>query len=182
MVVVREDDSKDKYLVAYFVAQNSPQTEELIGQLRSLLKAKLPQYMIPADFVAIAEIPLAPSGKVDRNALPAPDKTIREREFIPPRTPTEEIVAGIWCQILKREKISINDDFFDLGGHSLLATQVISRLREAFKIELPLRSLFEMLTVAGIAEYIDQIKTVQKLQAISTDVIELTEDREEIEI
>ncbi|MEM8722531.1 MAG: non-ribosomal peptide synthetase, partial [Cyanobacteria bacterium P01_G01_bin.39] len=182
IVVVREDDLNGKYLVAYFVADNSYETEELIEQVRSFIKERLPQYMIPSDFVQIAQIPLAPSGKVDRDSLPAPDRTSRKQDFIPPRNPTEEIVTDIWCQILKREKISIYDDFFDLGGHSLLATQVISRLREAFKIELPLRSLFETPTVAGIVEQIEQIKTVQNLQNISTNSIELTEDREEIEL
>jgi amino acid adenylation domain-containing protein len=181
VVVVREDNPDDKYLLAYFVAHNSSETEELVDQLRSLLKEKLPQHMIPGYLVAIAKIPLAPSGKVDRQALPAPDRTSRQ-QFVLPRNPTEEIVADIWCQILKREKIGIYDNFFDLGGHSLLATQVISRLREAFKIELPFRTLFETPTVAGIVEQIEQIKTVQKLQNISTDLIELTENREEIEL
>ncbi len=182
VVVVREDSPNDKCLVAYVVIRNSHQTEGLIEQLRSLLKEKLPQYMMPSDFVLLEKIPLAPSGKVDQKALPAPDRSERQLKFVAPRNPTEEIVADIWCQILKREKIGIYDDFFDLGGHSLLATQVVSRLREAFKIELPLRSLFEMLTVAGIVEYIEQIKTVQQLQSISTNSIELTEDREEIEL
>lgn len=156
VVVVREDDFNGKYIVAYFVSDRSLETEELIGQLRSLLKEKLPQHMIPSYLVAIAKIPLAPSGKVDRKALPGPDRTIKEQEFVPPRNPTEEIVADIWCQILKREKISIDDDFFDLGGHSLLATQVISRLREAFEIEFPLRSLFEHSTIAGLAQEIEK--------------------------
>ena len=183
IVIVTEDQPNDnKCLVAYLVAHNPPETQKLVDQLRSLLKEKLPQHMIPAHFVPIAKIPLAPSGKVDRKALPAPDRTSNEQKFMPPRTPTEEIVADIWCQILNREKIGINDDFFDLGGHSLLATQVISRLRQAFEIELPLRSLFETPTVAGIVEQIEQIKTVQKLQSISTNSIELTEDREEIEL
>lgn len=182
ITVVREDDPDGKYLVAYFVARDFPKTEELIDRLRSLLKEKLPQHMIPSYLVPIAKIPLAPSGKVDRQALPEPDKGSRQQEFILPRTPTEEIVADIWCQILKQERIGIYDDFFDLGGHSLLATQVISRLREAFKIELPFRSLFENPTVAGIVEQIEQIKTVQKLQNISSDLIELTEHREEIEL
>lgn len=182
ITVVREDDPDDKYLVAYFVAHNSPETEELVDQLRNLLKEKLPQHMIPAYLVAIAKIPLAPSGKVDRQALPAPDRTSKQQEFVLPRTPTEEIVADIWCQILKREQIGIYDDFFDLGGHSLLATQLISRLREGFKIELPFRSLFESPTVAGIVEQIEQIQTVQKLQNISTNSMELTENREEIEL
>jgi amino acid adenylation domain-containing protein len=169
VVVVREDDLDDKYLVAYFVAYNSPETEELVDQLRSLLKEKLPQHMIPVYLVAIAKIPLAPSGKVDRQALPAPDKTSREQEFIPPRTPTEEIVADIWCQVLKRERISIHDNFFDLGGHSLLATQVISKLRRAFEIEIPLRSLFETPTVAQLVEHIKKMLTVQQLQPVLTD-------------
>jgi amino acid adenylation domain-containing protein len=182
VVVVREDNPHDKCLAAYLVIRNSQQTEGLIEQLRSLLKEKLPQHMIPADFIWLEKIPIAPSGKVDQKALPAPDRSQPQLKFVAPRNPTEEIIADIWCQILKREKIGIYDDFFALGGHSLLATQVVSRLREAFQIELPLRSLFEMLTVARIVEYIEQIKTVQQLQNISPNSFELTADREEIEL
>ncbi|MEO1004641.1 MAG: phosphopantetheine-binding protein, partial [Cyanobacteria bacterium J06638_38] len=180
IVVVREDDPNGKYLVAYFVADNSYKTEELIGEVRSFIKERLPQYMIPSDFVLIAKIPLAPSGKVDRNALPAPDRTSRQQEFVPPRNPTEESIADIWCQIFKREKIGIYDDFFDLGGHSLLATQVISRLREAFLIDLPIRSLFEQPNVAQLAEYI--ATTSQMVEQISRSPIPEAKGRKKIKL
>ncbi|MEM7758014.1 MAG: non-ribosomal peptide synthetase [Cyanobacteria bacterium P01_A01_bin.40] len=188
VVVVREDNPDDKRLVAYVVPvseshQDNLANQQLVQQLRDFLKEKLPGHMVPSGIVLIEALPLAPSGKVDRQALPIPDfQNESEVGFVAPCTPTEEIVADIWCQILKREKIGIYDDFFDLGGHSLLATQVISRLREAFQIELPVRSLFESPTVDGIIAHIEQIKTVQKLQSISTDLIELTGNREEIEL
>jgi amino acid adenylation domain-containing protein len=187
VVVIREDSLNEKYIVAYLVADQGEQSElkrELKSKLLSLLKKKLPQYMIPSAFVFLEKLPLTPNGKVDRRALPAPETSNcdRQNEFIPPRTPNEKIVADIWCQILKREKIGIDDNFFELGGHSLVATQIISQLREAFKIELPLRSLFEELTVAGMVEYIEKIQTVhvQQLQTVTT--IEVTEEREEIEL
>ncbi len=181
VVTVREENPDDKYIVAYLISRNPDETE-LEKKLRNFLKEKLPQYMIPSAFVWLDKLPLTPSGKVDRRALPEADRTNGDRacEFTPPRTANEKIVADIWCRILKREQISIHDNFFDLGGHSLVATQVISQLREAFKIELPLRSLFEELTVAGMVEYIEKIQTVQKLQTF--DPIQVTGDREEIEL
>ena len=103
-------------------------------------------------------LPLTPNGKVDRRALPAPDPSRPELDetFADPRTPTEELLANIWVEVLKLDKVGIHDNFFDLGGHSLLATQVMSRLTKAFQIELPLRSLFEAPTVAGLAERIEE--------------------------
>ena len=126
-------------------------------ELRSFLKEKLPEYMVPAVFVLLDALPLMPNGKVDRRALPAPDRTRPEldKAFVAPRTPTEELLAEIWAQLLDIERVGIHDNFFDLGGHSLLATQVVSRMREAFQVEIPLRRLFEVPTVAGLAESIE---------------------------
>ena len=109
--------------------------------------------MVPSAFVFLDALPLTPNGKVDRGALPASDlnKPDLEEAFVAPRTPTELEMANIWMQVLNVDAVGIHDDFFDLGGHSLLATQVMSRVREAFHIELPLRSLFEHPTVAGLA-------------------------------
>ena len=186
VVVVREEKPDDKHLVAYIVPspefhQDDPNSSELVQQLRDFLKEKLPGYMIPSAIVLLEALPLSPSGKVDRRALPVPSfKNESKLGFIAPRTPAEEIVADIWSQILKQEHISIHDNFFDLGGHSLLATQVISRLREAFKIELPLRSLFEAPTVAQLVEHIEKMLTVQQLQLVSTNGVD--KDREEIEL
>jgi amino acid adenylation domain-containing protein len=129
--------------------------KKLVPQLRSFLEGRLPDYMIPAAFVLLEELPLTPNGKVDRNAFPAPghERADLETEYIAPRTPTEEKLAAIWSEVLGVTKIGINDNFFtQLGGHSLTATQLISRVREAFDIELPIRTLFEGPTIARLAE------------------------------
>ncbi len=186
VVVVREENLDDKRLVAYVVPsskfdRDESTTNELVQQLRDFLKEKLPGYMMPSAIVPLEALPLSPSGKVDRRALPVPNfKNESEFGFVAPRTPTEEIVADIWSQILKQEYVGIHDNFFDLGGHSLLATQAISRLREAFKLELPLRSLFEAPTVAQLVERIEKMLTVQQLQLVFTDAVD--NDREEIEL
>jgi acyl carrier protein len=112
------------------------------------------------NFMLLEAFPLTPNGKIDRNALPVPD-TVRpelEATFVAPRTPMEEVLAGIWATVLGIERVSVHDNFFELGGHSLLATQVISRARTAFRVELSLRSLFTMPTVAGLAEVINSLK------------------------
>jgi amino acid adenylation domain-containing protein len=165
-LLVREDEPGNQYLVAYIV----PREEVLptVSELRSFLKQKLPDYMVPSAFVMLDSLPLTPNGKVDRRALPTPDRTAlkSEQTLISPRTPIEEVLAGIWTQVLGCESVSIHDNFFDLGGHSLLATQVIYRVRSALQVELPLRCLFESPTVAGLAERIEAIaKAGQKLQA-----------------
>ncbi|MDZ8084261.1 MAG: non-ribosomal peptide synthetase [Nostoc sp. DedQUE12b] len=186
VVVVREDEPDDKRLVAYVVPKfkfdrDTLASGELIQQLRDFLEEKLPGHMVPSAIVQLEALPLAPSGKIDRSALPVPSfKNESELGFVAPRTPTEEIVADIWGQVLKHKHVGIHDNFFDLGGHSLLATQVISRLREAFKIELPLRSLFESPTIAQLVEDIEKMLTVQRLQLVPTN--RLDSDREEIEL
>lgn len=179
VAIALEDDSRDKTLVAYVVPKNLGlvNNSELILQLRQFLEAKLPQQMIPSALMALHALPLTPSGKIDKRALPEIQDA--PREFIPPQTLTEKTVATIWQEILKRSQISLDDDFFALGGHSLLATQVISRLREQYPQEIPLRSLFEETTVAKLATYIDRMQSLQKLQTIPTD---LASDREEIEL
>lgn len=186
VVVVKEENPNDERLVAYVVPklefyQDDSTNSLLVQQLRDLLKEKLPGYMIPSTIILLEALPLAPSGKVDRQALPVPNfKNESVLNFVAPRTPTEEIVADIWKRVLKQERIGIHDNFFDLGGHSLLATQAISRLREAFKIELPLRSLFEAPTVAQLVERIEKMLTVQQLGLVSTNGVD--NDREEIEL
>jgi acyl carrier protein len=109
--------------------------------------------MIPSAFVVLDSLPLTPNGKVDRKSLPAPETRRPELEdsFVAPRTPIEELLAGIWCEVLGLKEIGIHDNFFEAGGHSLLATQVMSRVRNTLQVEIPLRSLFEMPTVAGLA-------------------------------
>jgi acyl carrier protein len=145
-----------KRLVAYIVSPN--QQACTTSELRNFLKQKLPEHMIPSAFVLLDALPLSPNGKVDRKALPAPDQNRAgpEESYVAPGTPVEEVLAEIWVEVLKLDKVGIHDNFFELGGHSLLATQVMSRLRELFQVELPLRSLFESPTVAGLAERIEQ--------------------------
>jgi amino acid adenylation domain-containing protein len=180
VVVVREDTPGDKRLVAYIVLTDYQKKNDTSNQLRQFLKERLPEYMLPSTFVVVESLPLTPSGKVDRNALPAPNISSElEISFVPPRTSAEQIVTNIWADVFKQKQVGINDNFFDLGGHSLLATQVISRLREAFKIDLPLRTLFENPTVKSLVEQLEGILTVQQLQAVS---LQTGEDREEIEL
>jgi amino acid adenylation domain-containing protein len=178
VVVVREDVPGEKRLVGYIVNSKPVQ----VGDLRNFLKAKLPQYMVPTAFVFVDSLPLTPSGKIDRRALPAPDQSRPHLEsaFVAPGTVTEESVARIWADILKLERVGVDDNFFELGGHSLLATQVISRVRETFGIELPLRMLFEQPTVAGLAERIDAVLWAgERYRPSESDT---SEEREEIKL
>jgi acyl carrier protein len=124
-----------------------------LSELRSYLAAQLPEYMVPAAFIPIT-MPLTASGKINRRALPAPTTTLTltAAEFVAPRNALEELLAALWAELLGLEKVSVQDDFFQLGGHSLLATRLVSRIREMFQVELPLRSLFDHSTVAGLAE------------------------------
>src|SRR5207248_9560136 len=118
-------------------------------ELRTFLQEKLPDYMIPAAFVALDALPLTPNGKVDHKALPAPDgaRPDLDSAFVVPRTPIEELLAQIWSELLQVARVGVYDNFFALGGHSLLAAMVIARMRAAFQVELPLRVLFEAPTV-----------------------------------
>jgi amino acid adenylation domain-containing protein len=155
VVTVREAGAGEKTLVAYLVAAAGVALD--FGELRRALRATLPDYMVPADFVGLPALPLTPSGKVDRRALPEPEKGPRRigAEFTAPRTVTEEKVAGIFAAVLRRERVGMTEDFFALGGHSLLATQLVSRVRERFGVELPLRHVFEAPTAGAFAAVID---------------------------
>lgn len=153
VVIAREDVPGDQRLVAYIVPN-----ENLIGSddLRNYLNKKLPQYMIPTTFVTLAELPLTTSGKVDRQALPAPELDRAEgRSFVAPRGQTEQELAEIWSELLQVMPISVQDNFFDLGGHSLLATQLVSRIIRSFAVELDLQDIFDSPTIEGIAALID---------------------------
>jgi amino acid adenylation domain-containing protein len=157
VVVVREDRAEEKQLVAYVVGAEGAEPPAS-SELRGYLQQQLPGYMVPGSFVVLAELPLTANGKIDRRALPAPDKIRSNEEYVGPRTAEEELVAGIWSSVLNVPKIGMHDNFFELGGHSLLATQVISRMREAFQVELPLRIIFESPTVAGLAHEVARIQ------------------------
>jgi len=155
-VIVREIDS-DKQLIAYVVPTGAAIPSE--RELRSFLKSKLPTYMLPAAFVVLDRLPLTANGKVDRKALPPPNLADAV-EFSPTLAPTNSLEASlveVWTQLLGRT-VGIYDNFFELGGHSLLATQLISRLRDRFQVELPLRSVFEAPTIAALAEKIEALQ------------------------
>ncbi len=179
VVMAREDEPGQKLLVAYLVAQNNVLTP---SSLRNFLKSKLPDYMIPAAFVFLENLPLTPNGKINRRALPIPDHTQRnlEIDFVPPSTDTEKELATIWTEVLKLPQIGINDNFFELGGHSLLATQAISRLREVFALDFPLRYLFENPTIAELAQKVieQQIEQAEndELARILAEVDQLSEE------
>ncbi|HEY2912020.1 MAG TPA: amino acid adenylation domain-containing protein, partial [Candidatus Angelobacter sp.] len=134
----------------------SVRRKKLISELRSSLLQRLPEYMVPSFYVPLNKLPLTPNGKVDRRALPAPDFESEEpnQSYSAPRTFEEEILCGIVSSVLNRQRIGIDDNFFEMGGHSLLATQVVSRVRSAFNIEMPLRAIFESPTVSGMAEQV----------------------------
>jgi amino acid adenylation domain-containing protein len=163
----------DRRLVAYVVMTNAERrtpndaecdpslvvgSSSFVTELRAFLATRLPDYMVPAAFMLLESLPLMPSGKLDRRALPLPDQIQHtpDDSFVAPRTLTEATLAQIWADVLEMDEVGVEDDFFALGGHSLLATQVVARMRDAFAVELPLRALFEASTVAGLAARIAQ--------------------------
>ncbi|BBD64375.1 amino acid adenylation domain-containing protein [Nostoc commune NIES-4072] len=165
-VVVVGESEDSKRLVAYVVLQKEQTLT--ISQLRGFLESNLPSYMIPGAFVMLEALPVTPNGKVDRKALPIPQLTqISSSNIILPSTPIEDLLAGIWIEVLGIEKIGIDNNFFELGGHSLIATRVISRIRQVFKVELPLRYLFEKPTIAGLAKEIEKAIKVDSADEVT---------------
>jgi len=168
IVIAQKDALGERKLVSYLVVnQASPLS---VGDLRGFLKEKLPNYMIPSTFISLDCLPRLPNGKVDRRALP--EFNLQQAGLSPacdgPLTLVERMILEIWREVLKVERIGIHDNFFDLGGHSLLATQVTSRVRDVFKVELPLRKLFEDSTVSGLARAIGQIDNTPHQAIINT--------------
>jgi amino acid adenylation domain-containing protein len=182
VVIAREDVPGDKRLVAYVVASHEP--TPTISELRSFLKEKLPDYMIPSAFVFLDFLPLAPSGKIDRRVLPEPDleRFRQETKFVAPRTPVEKILAKIWSEVLGLERVGAHDNFYELGGHSLLATQLVSRVHQTLEVELPLRVFFEKQTVAGLTEVFENYETVPGRALAIAQILEKIDamDAEEI--
>ncbi|HYN22473.1 MAG TPA: amino acid adenylation domain-containing protein, partial [Thermoanaerobaculia bacterium] len=167
VVVVREDDPGNPQITAYYVPAEgqSATIADQRAELRAALREELPSPMIPAWFVPLSALPLTPNGKVDRKALPAPDGKLEPgREYVAPEGEVQEQLAAIWSEVLRRERVGATDNFFELGGHSLMATQVLSRVRKAFGIELPLRTVFDSPTLAGLAEAIIQ-KSLERADA-----------------
>jgi len=158
VVLAREDVPGEKRLVGYYVTDKDKTLQP--SEIRSVLKKTLPEYMVPAAFVALEAMPLTPNGKIDRRALPAPemDRSQLSAEFIAPRNETEKALAEIAGELLHLEKVGVYDNFFELGGHSLLATQYISRVRSRFDVEIPLMALFEKPTIAELADAVEIAK------------------------
>jgi amino acid adenylation domain-containing protein len=154
VVVARDEGPGEQQLVAYVVPE--PSQAPVVGELRRLLKDEVPEHMVPSAFVLLEALPLTPNGKVDRLALPPPVRTRpgSDRAVAAPRTPVEEVLAGIWADALGLQRVSVDDNFFELGGHSLLATRVLARLRDTLQVDLPLRAFFDRPTLAGLAEVI----------------------------
>jgi len=149
VVVAREDTSGSRRLVAYVVP--APGADPTAQQLRRFLERRLPQYMLPSDFVSLEAFPMTPTGKIDRLALPAPGRQRSVPEDLAPRTPVEKRVAEIWKEILNIDRVSVTDNFFELGGHSLLATRVASRVADSFGLRISLRRIFERPILEGFA-------------------------------
>ncbi|PSF28880.1 non-ribosomal peptide synthetase, partial [Aphanothece hegewaldii CCALA 016] len=184
LVIVSQAIPEQQKLIAYIVTKNS---DIETSQIKTYLQDKLPEYLIPAVYVILDAFPLTPNGKIDlaeirfaaRNALPKTD-LLNNDLSIAPRNSTEQLIADIWTDILKLEKVGIYDNFFELGGHSLLATQIMSRVREEFKIEIPLRTLFETPTIIGLAEFIinQQLEQVddELLESLLTEINDLSDE------
>ena len=173
VVVVQEGVEGDKRLVAYVTTRREGREEgggagaELVSLLRSHLGRQLPEYMVPSAFVRLEEFPLTPNGKLDRKALPAPDgESVMKRRYEAPRGEIEETLAELWTELLGVERVGRQDHFFELGGHSLLAVRLLSRVREALQVEVPLTRLFEEPTLAGQGEAIAAIVESRGVQAL----------------
>ena len=162
VVAVRAEAGGQKRLVAYFKpAKGAPVS---ITHLRTYLRQRLPEYMIPAIFMEVDHFPKTPSGKIDRRALPEPEGLRPElsSRYLAPRTPIEQELAQIAAEVLKLDRVGVQDNFFELGGHSMLAVKVIARIQEKYQVNLPLRTLFESPTVEGLAMAITQLQAQQQ--------------------
>jgi amino acid adenylation domain-containing protein len=153
-VAAWSDAAGEKYLAAYIVGRMPGQVD--LAALRAYLQARLPAALVPTAYIPMPALPLTASGKINRRALPEPQTAgqVSHRTYVSPRTPTEEFLAEIWCEVLRVDQVGVHDSFFELGGHSLLAVRVISRVRSLFDVEVPLRDLFEAPTIDGLAKRI----------------------------
>jgi amino acid adenylation domain-containing protein/thioester reductase-like protein len=170
-VVARPRTAGDLRLVAYVVGRSGETPE--ISELKPFLAERLPDYMIPSAFVPLAALPATSSGKLDRKALPEPDwsQTVAEREFVAPRTATEQQLAAIWCEVLNLDRLGVHDNFFDCGGNSLLSLRLVARVRKQYAVDLPLVTLFTAPTVAELAERIERLQSpVSAVKAAAQDL------------
>ena len=139
-------------MVAYLVCDGGTDVSD---SLRLSLRKTLPEYMVPALFVPVESIPLTANGKVDKRKLPDSSQFWSTKEYIAPRTETEMAIAEIWQQVLKLDKIGVDEHFFDVGGHSLLAVQIVTRVKEQYDVEFSMRRLMEVATIEGMASYVE---------------------------
>ncbi|HEU4881106.1 MAG TPA: amino acid adenylation domain-containing protein, partial [Longimicrobium sp.] len=167
-VMMREDQPGNKRLVAYVVG-----IADTDG-LRAHLRQGLPEYMVPQAIVPLDRLPLNANGKVDRKALPAPEFASAEEAYAAPRTPTEEVLAGIWAELLGRERVGAEENFFDVGGHSLLATRVAARVRAVFGVDVPLRTVFERSVLRELAAEIDRLRATGGAAGADADADAIT--------
>ena len=176
VVVLREDTPGDRRLVAYVVGSGAIDN----NALRSYLRDQLPEFMVPSVIVALDNLPLTPSGKLARRALPVPDYADAAGTTVAPRNATEEQLVGLWQEVLGLAEAGITHDFFALGGHSLLATQLTARIRETLGVELPLKYVFRNPTPETLAAAIQALQMAGELQDATE--AEDDEDREEFEL
>jgi acyl carrier protein len=171
-VMAWQDSTNSQHLVAY-VVQNHAHARPTSTELRDLLSNRLPDYMIPATFVELADLPLTSNGKVDRNALPRPDasNTLPDENYMSPRTMLEEKLSALVANLLGVAQVGVNDNFFLIGGHSLLGTQLIARIRDTFGVELPLRSIFQSPTPALLGQEVERLM-VAKIGQMSDDEVQ----------
>ena len=155
IVVLLKEYLGDPRFVAYVVA-NGNHGADLTSELKRFAREKLPEYMVPAVFVILDALPYTPNGKIDREALPEPDFNEREIDYVAPQTKIEKALAEIWCEVLEKDRVGVQDDFFSLGGHSLLATMVLTRVYQSLRVDLPYRVFFDAPTIADLAQHVER--------------------------
>jgi len=184
VVLARLERDGGRRLVAYVVGSGANGGPS-VSELRRHLRQRLPEYMVPSSIEVLEQMPLTANGKIDREALPEPgtERGDGEAEYLAPRTPVETVVAGIWTEVLGMERVGVNENFFELGGHSLLATQVVSRIRDLFGVEVPVRAIFEAPSVAELSEKIIENpgtrSQVEKAAELMLNLVRLSDDEVE---
>ncbi|HEX6359996.1 amino acid adenylation domain-containing protein [Actinophytocola sp.] len=180
MALLSCEDVRAAVVTTFGVGQDVRLVAYVIGAAdEHVLRRRLPEYMMPARIMSLDEFPLTPNGKVDRRALPAPEFTSTVT-WVAPRNPVEEVLAGIWSEVLAKPRIGVHDDFFRIGGHSLLAAKVLARVRDAFAVDVPIHRMFAMPTVAGLADVLTDLHTepdqVTTIAALRLEIASLSDD------
>jgi acyl-coenzyme A synthetase/AMP-(fatty) acid ligase/acyl carrier protein len=165
VVLARDDVPGDRRLVAYVVGEAEAEA------LRAHVRQSLPEYMVPGAFVVLDRLPLTPNGKVDRKALPAPELAAAEEKYVAPRTKVEEVLAGIWAEVLRLERVGVHDSFFDLGGHSLVIMRLLAHIQDAFDLKISIRTVYSMPTLETLAGEIER-RIYEDIATLSEDEVE----------